>query len=215
MSRNKFQNNNVLAYEHFITKEQRAIIKNQKPFIIWFTGLSGSGKSTLANALESKLYELNYNTYLLDGDNVRQGLTSDLKFDKDSRIENIRRIGEVAKLFVKSGTIVITAFISPFIEDRERVRNIVEKREFIEIFVDTPLEICETRDPKGLYKKARQGELKNFMGIDSPYEKTMSPELCIDNTEPNFNKNINKIINYLQENGYIKNVSKEKVCKKI
>jgi adenylylsulfate kinase len=195
--------NNVVWHNSHITKEQRVKQKNQKPCILWFTGLSGSGKSTLANALETKLFELGYHTYLLDGDNVRHGLNGDLGFDEASRVENIRRVGEVAKLFVDSGTIIITAFISPFISDREQVRELVQKDEFIEIFVDTPLEVCESRDPKGLYKKARAGEIKNFTGIDSPYEKPLNPELRIINDKTELNENIDKITTYLKANGYI------------
>ncbi|MDY0117274.1 MAG: adenylyl-sulfate kinase [Sulfurimonadaceae bacterium] len=194
---------NIVWHDSHIEKEQRAKQKNQKPCVIWFTGLSGSGKSTLANALELKLYELNYHTYLLDGDNVRHGLNGDLGFDEASRVENIRRIGEVAKLFVDSGTIVLTAFISPFVSDREIARNLVEADEFIEIFVDAPLEVCEQRDPKGLYKKARAGELKNFTGIDSPYEKPLNPEVYLVNDKADINNNVDKITAYLKTNGYI------------
>lgn len=195
--------NNVVWQNSHITKEQRAKQKNQKPCVVWFTGLSGSGKSTLANALEVKLFELNYHTYLLDGDNVRHGLNGDLGFDEASRVENIRRIGEVAKLFVESGTIVLTAFISPFVADREIARSLVKAGEFIEIFVDTPLEVCEQRDPKGLYKKARSAELKNFTGIDSPYEKPLNPELRLTNDKEDINNNVDKIVAYLKTNGYI------------
>lgn len=194
---------NVVWHEHHVEKQQRADLKNQKPCILWFTGLSGSGKSTLANALELKLYDLGFHTYLLDGDNIRHGLNGDLGFDDSSRIENIRRIGEVSKLFVDSGTIVLTAFISPFIDDREQVRNLVDGEEFIEVFVDTPLKVCEQRDPKGLYKKAREGEIMNFTGIDSPYEKPENPEIRIVNDKSDIKENIDIIINYLKENGYI------------
>ena len=172
---------NILWHDSRINKQQRAKLKHQKPSVIWFTGLSGSGKSTLANALELKLYEMGVHTYLLDGDNIRHGLNHDLGFSQEDRVENIRRIGEVAKLFVDSGTILLTAFISPFQNDRNLVRNLVEEDEFIELFVDTPLEVCEQRDPKGLYKKARDGKIKNFTGIDSPYEKPLNPELHIIN----------------------------------
>jgi adenylylsulfate kinase len=197
------KNENIVWHNTHIVKEQRALLKNQKPCIIWFTGLSGSGKSTLANALESRLYEIGYHTYLLDGDNIRHGLNRDLGFSEIDRIENIRRIGEVAKLFVDSGTIVITAFISPFIKDRETVRNLVAKDEFIEVFVDTSLEICEQRDPKGLYKKARLGEIKNFTGLDSPYETPVYPELYIYNDKAEINENIDIMVNYLINNGYL------------
>lgn len=194
---------NIVWHNSHLSKEQRAKLKDQKPCILWFTGLSGSGKSTLANALESKLFELGFHTYLLDGDNVRHGLNADLGFDEASRVENIRRVGEVAKLFVDSGTIIITAFISPFISDRAQVRSLVKEGEFIEIFVDTPLEVCEGRDPKGLYKKARAGEIKNFTGIDSPYEKPINSELHIVNDKTELNENIDKITDYLKIRGYI------------
>lgn len=195
--------NNIVWHDTNITKEQRAKQKNQKSCILWFTGLSGSGKSTLANALEAKLFKLGLHTYLLDGDNVRHGLNADLGFDDKARVENIRRIGEVAKLFVDSGTIVITAFISPFIVDREQVRKLVQKNEFIEIYIDASLEICENRDPKGLYKKARAGYIKNFTGIDSPYEKPLNPEIHLMNNETEVEKNIDIVIEYLKINGYI------------
>ena len=195
--------NNVVWHSSYINKKQRAKIKNQKPCILWFTGLSGSGKSTLANALEAELYKLNYHTYLLDGDNIRHGLNFDLGFDDKSRVENIRRIGEVAKLFVDSGLIVLTAFISPFKSDREKVRALVEEREFIEIFVDVSIEVCEQRDPKGLYKKARTGEIKDFTGVDAPYETPRNPEIYLKNSEVSIDMNVDIIFNYLNENGYI------------
>ena len=189
---------NIVWHESHIDKEQRSKQKKQKPCIIWFTGLSGSGKSTLANALEVKLFELNYHTYLLDGDNIRHGINSDLGFDDNSRVENIRRIGEISKLFLDSGTIVLTAFISPFKEDREQVRKLVEADEFIEVFVDTPLEICEQRDPKGLYKQARDGKIPHFTGINSPYEIPENPELHIKNDGINIEYITDIIINYLK-----------------
>ena len=194
---------NIVWHEHHVSKHQRAKLKNQKPCILWFTGFSGSGKSTLANALEKRLYDLGYHTYLLDGDNIRYGLNSDLGFDEVSRVENIRRIGEVSKLFVDSGTIVLTAFISPFVKDRQIVRDLVEKDEFVEIFIDTTLEVCEKRDSKGLYKKARNGDIKNFTGIDSPYEKPISCEIYLENSKVSIDENIDKIILYLKQGGYI------------
>ena len=194
---------NIVWHNASITKQEKSKLKNQKSCILWFTGLSGSGKSTLANALESKLFEMGVHTHLLDGDNIRHGLNADLGFDEASRVENIRRIGEVAKLFVESGTVVLTAFISPFLSDRMQVRNLVEKDEFIEIFVDASLDLCESRDPKGLYKKARQGELKNFTGIDSPYEKPQNPEIYIASDTFTLNETIDIIVKYLKTNGYI------------
>ncbi|MEO7688263.1 MAG: adenylyl-sulfate kinase, partial [Sphingomonas sp.] len=163
-----------------ITRDMHARLKNQKPAVLWFTGLSGSGKSTIANLVEKKLHRMNRHTFLLDGDNVRHGLNKDLGFTEADRIENIRRVGEVAKLMADSGLIVITAFISPFRAERDMVRSMLPEGEFVEIFIDTALAEAERRDVKGLYKKARSGELKNFTGIDSPYEQPDSPEIRID-----------------------------------
>jgi bifunctional enzyme CysN/CysC len=165
-----------------ISREAHAKLKNQKPAVLWFTGLSGSGKSTIANLVEKKLHRMNRHTFLLDGDNVRHGLNKDLGFTEADRIENIRRVGEVAKLMTDAGLIVITAFISPFRAEREMVRAMLAEGEFIEVFIDTPLSVAEERDVKGLYKKARSGELKNFTGIDSPYEAPTQPEIRIDTT---------------------------------
>jgi adenylylsulfate kinase len=194
---------NIVWHDTKITKEKRAKLTNQKPCILWFTGLSGSGKSTVANAVEEKLYNNKNFTYLLDGDNIRHGLNKDLGFSEEDRVENIRRIGEVAKLFVDAGLIVLTAFISPFRRDRDFVRSLVEDGEFIEIFVDTPIEECEKRDPKGLYKKARNGEIKNFTGIDSPYEPPVKPEIHIRNVGISVDEASDIVINYLKEKGYI------------
>ena len=165
-----------------IDRAQHAALKNQKAAVLWFTGLSGSGKSTIANMVEKKLHRMNRHTFLLDGDNVRHGLNKDLGFTEADRIENIRRVGEVAKLMSDAGLIVITAFISPFQADREMVRSMLPDGEFLEVFIDTPLKVAEGRDVKGLYKKARAGQLKNFTGIDSPYEAPRSPEVRIDTT---------------------------------
>jgi bifunctional enzyme CysN/CysC len=166
-----------------VTRERRARLKDQKPAVLWLTGLSGAGKSTIANLVEKKLASMNRHTFLLDGDNVRHGLNKDLGFSDRDRVENIRRVGEVAKLMTDAGLIVITAFISPFRADRGAVRHMMAEGEFFEIFVDTPLEVAEARDPKGLYRKARAGTLANFTGIDSPYEPPLSPELRIDTTK--------------------------------
>jgi bifunctional enzyme CysN/CysC len=165
-----------------IDRDAHASLKNQKPALLWFTGLSGSGKSTIANLVEKKLHRMNRHTFLLDGDNVRHGLNKDLGFTEADRIENIRRVGEVAKLMTDAGLIVITAFISPFKAERDMVRSMLPAGEFVEIFVDTPLEEAEKRDVKGLYKKARAGQLKNFTGIDSPYEAPEDAEIRIDTT---------------------------------
>lgn len=170
----------VIWHNHQVNKQMRADKFAQQPCCIWLTGLSGSGKSTLANALETALHQSGRHTYLLDGDNVRHGLNKDLGMSDEDRQENIRRIGEVAKLMVDAGLIVITAFISPFRVDRDAVRALFEEGEFIEVFVDAPLEECEKRDPKGLYKKARAGQIKEFTGIDSPYEAPLNPELALD-----------------------------------
>jgi len=196
-------NENIVWHNHHVTKTERSELKLQKPCILWFTGLSGSGKSTIANAVESKLLELKKHTYLLDGDNIRMGLNRGLGFSDEDRVENIRRIGEVAKLFVDSGCIVLSAFISPFIADREQVRKLLEDDEFIEIFVDTPLDVCETRDPKGLYKKARTGEIANFTGISSPYEAPTDAQIHIDNDAITVENAAQKVIEYLQTRGYL------------
>lgn len=196
-------NENIVWHDHHVSKEERSTLKGQKPCILWFTGLSGSGKSTIANAVESKLLELKKHTYLLDGDNVRMGLNKGLGFSDEDRIENIRRIGEVAKLFVDSGTIVLTAFISPFISDRKQVRELVKEDEFIEVFIDTPLEVCESRDPKGLYKKARNGEIPNFTGIDSPYEAPHNAEIHVINDGNSIEDAAQKVIDYLEQKGYL------------
>jgi bifunctional enzyme CysN/CysC len=171
--------------------------------VLWFTGLSGSGKSTIANLVERRLHALGARTYLLDGDNVRHGLSKDLGFTAADRVENIRRIGEVARLMVDAGLIVLTAFISPFRSERELARGMVEDGEFVEIFVDTPLAVVERRDPKGLYRKARRGELKNFTGIDSPYEVPEAPELHIDTTRSDPERAADAIVEYLAQRGII------------
>jgi len=166
-----------------ISREHHASMKNQKPMVLWMTGLSGSGKSTIANLVEKKLARMNRHTYLLDGDNVRHGLNKDLGFTDADRVENIRRVGEVARLMTDAGLIVITAFISPFRSEREMVRSMMQPGEFMEIFIDTPLAEAEKRDVKGLYAKARAGQLKNFTGIDSPYEPPEAPQIRIDTTQ--------------------------------
>lgn len=194
---------NVVWHAHQITPEERAQRAGQKPCLLWFTGLSGSGKSTLANALERRLFAANHFTYVLDGDNVRHGLNRDLGFTAEDREENIRRIGEVGKLFVHAGMIVLTAFISPFRSDRRMVRSLLEEGEFIEIYVRAPLDLCEDRDPKGLYKRARSGEIPNFTGIDSPYEVPVKPEIIVDTSENDLETGVSQLEEALRERGII------------
>lgn len=197
------KSSNVVWHVTDVTKRERNRLNNQQSVIIWFTGLSGSGKSTIASALEKRLHLLSARTYILDGDNMRFGLNSDLGFSDDDRKENIRRIGEVAKLFVDSGVIVLSSFISPFIEDRGFVRTIVDEDEFIEIYIKCPLGICEQRDPKGLYSRARKGEIKQFTGIDSPYEEPREPEMTIDTSKSSVDEAVEKIIYYLYNRSYL------------
>ncbi|EKB7279618.1 TPA: adenylyl-sulfate kinase [Vibrio parahaemolyticus] len=193
----------IVWHNSTVSIEDRMSLKQQKPVVLWFTGLSGSGKSTVANAVESKLLYLNKHSYLLDGDNVRHGLNKDLGFSDDDRVENIRRIGEVAKLFVDSGTIVLTAFISPFISDRKQARDLLNSEQFLEVFIDTPLEVCEQRDPKGLYKKARAGEIKNFTGIDSAYEAPLNPEIHVQTANKTVEECADFVVQKLVDMGYL------------
>ncbi len=174
---------NITWHETTVTAEDRERLLNQKGCVIWFTGLSGSGKSTLANAVEYVLHQQRHHTYVLDGDNVRHGLNKNLGFSPEDREENIRRIGEVAKLFADAGTVVMTAFISPYRADRDQARALITEGRFVEVFVDCPLEVCEERDTKGLYKKARAGEIKEFTGISAPYEPPLNPEVIINSAE--------------------------------
>ncbi|WP_296048894.1 adenylyl-sulfate kinase [uncultured Alteromonas sp.] len=194
---------NIVWHQHEINKDTRGESLGQKPRVLWLTGLSGSGKSTLANLLEKKLHEQGKHTYLLDGDNVRHGLCGDLGFSDKDRVENIRRISEVAKLFVDSGMVVLTAFISPFQADRDFCRNLLADGEFIEVFVDTPLEVCEQRDPKGLYKKARSGEIKHFTGIDSTYEAPQSPEVHLQYQDEPAEQTAERLYTLLEEKGLL------------
>jgi bifunctional enzyme CysN/CysC len=186
-----------------VTKAARARLNAQKPALLWFTGLSGAGKSTIANNLEKKLHALGKRTFVLDGDNVRHGLNRDLGFTEADRVENIRRVAEVAKLFVEAGLITIVAFISPFRPEREMARELVAPGEFIEVFVDTPLEVCEQRDPKGLYKKARRGELRNFTGLDSPYEPPSHPELTLNALDNSADDLAERVIRFMQKHGML------------
>lgn len=195
--------NNIVWHQTTITKADRQEKSHHKSAMIWFTGLSGAGKSTLANRVEKALFELGIRTYLLDGDNIRSGLNSDLGFTESDRTENIRRIGEVAKLFVDSNAVVLTAFISPFQSDRDLARSRVLPGEFFEVYVKCPLEVCESRDPKGLYKKARAGKVKNFTGIDSPYEPPETPELVLDTSAETLDACTEKVVELLRARGII------------
>lgn len=213
---------NIHWHEHKVTSDKRKELMGHKGAVLWFTGLSGSGKSTIANTVDHKLHELGKHTYVLDGDNVRFGLNKDKKslaekagftesaaarfgvgFSAEDRMENIRRIGEVAKLFSDAGIITLTAFISPYRIDRDNVRKILGEKEFIEIYVDASLETCEKRDPKGLYKKARAGEIKGFTGIDDPYEAPEKAELVLDSDAKGIDALADEVITYLKANGYL------------
>lgn len=189
---------NLTWHDAAISKEQRHEKNGYEGKIIWFTGLSASGKSTIANAFSRRLFELEKQVYVLDGDNIRQGLNNDLGFGDEARKENIRRIGEVAKLFIDSGQYVLTAFISPFREDRQLVRDLVPDGEFIEVFVKCSIEACEKRDPKGLYKKARKNEIPNFTGISSPYEEPLKPEIIVDSELFSVEQCVDQLINQLK-----------------
>ena len=189
---------NTIYHNATVTRERRNQLNDHKSVVIWLTGLSGSGKSTLAHSVEEELYNLGCRTYVLDGDNVRHGLSSNLTFSDDDRKENIRRIGEVAKLMMEAGVIAITAFISPFNKDRNLVRQLLPQGDFIEIFCKASLETCESRDVKGLYKRARAGEIKNYTGIDSPYEAPDNPELVIDTESESLEESVAKVVNLLK-----------------
>ncbi len=202
MSEKKISSN-VVWHHATIDRRRREALNGHKSVILWFTGLSGSGKSTLAHAVEERLYDMKCRTFVLDGDNIRHGLCGDLGFSDADREENIRRIGEVAKLFLEAGVITLTAFISPFRADRERVRNLVLHGDFLEIYCKCPLEICEQRDVKGLYKKARAGEIKAFTGIDSPYEEPLTPELTVETGRESLEESTEKVIGLLRERGII------------
>ena len=195
--------NNIVWHPHRVSKESRSKLKEQKPCLLWFTGLSGSGKSTVANAVDEMLYEMGYHTYVLDGDNIRHRLNKDLGFSSDDRIENIRRIGEVAYLFVDSGLIVLSAFISPFTAERQMVREMFADGEFIEIFVNTPMDVCEQRDPKGLYKKARAGQISQFTGIDSAYEVPENPDIEINTIDLDSHQCAQKVVDQLVSRGLL------------
>lgn len=194
---------NIVWHESEVKKVDRQRLKGHKSAVLWFTGLSGSGKSTISVALESVLHKKGIHTYRLDGDNVRHGLNKNLGFSPEDRGENIRRIGEVSKLMVDAGLVTLAAFISPYIKDRQLVRHLVEQDEFIEVYVHASLETCEARDPKGLYRKVRQGKIKGFTGIDAPYEKPIHPEITIDTNVLSIDESVATIVCYLEENDYI------------
>lgn len=195
---------NVVWHHATVTRARREAQNGHRGAIIWFTGLSGAGKSTLAHAVEEELYQRGCRTYVLDGDNVRHGLCGDLGFSAQDRVENIRRIGEMAKLFMEAGVIVLTAFISPFRADREHVRGMVEHGDFIEIYCDSPLEVCEQRDVKGMYKKARAGQIAEFTGISSPYEAPENPELTVKTGEEELDACVQQVIGEMMQRNIIR-----------
>ncbi|MDB9975105.1 adenylyl-sulfate kinase [Candidatus Thioglobus sp.] len=197
------KSSNVIYHHASVTRQRRNKLNNHRSVVLWFTGLSGSGKSTLAHTLEEKLYQKGCRTFVLDGDNVRHGLNSNLDFSVDGRTENIRRISEVSKLMLESGLIVMTAFISPFNKDRNEARKLISSDDFIEIYCKASLEICETRDVKGLYKRARAGEIKNYTGIDSPYEVPENPDLTINTDDQSLEESASTIFSFLESNGII------------
>lgn len=197
---------NVIWHHATVTRSRREAQNGHRGAILWFTGLSGAGKSTLAHAVEEKLHQQGCRTFVLDGDNVRHGLCGDLGFINDDRIENIRRVGEIAKLFMEAGVIVLTAFISPFREDRQRVRGMVEHGDFIEIYCDSPIEVCESRDVKGHYKKARTGQIKDFTGISSPYEEPKNAELTVNTGAMDLDVCVGYVLEEMQSRGIIKSV---------
>ncbi len=195
---------NIVWHEATITRKEREAQNGHKSAILWFTGLSGAGKSTLAHAVEDALHKAGARTYVLDGDNIRHGLCKDLGFSDADRTENIRRIGEVAKLFTDAGTIALTAFISPFRSDRDAVRELVPEGDFIEVFCKCSLDVCEERDPKGLYKKARAGEIPEFTGISSPYEEPLNPEITVETDTQSLEESVEQVLSVLRERGIIK-----------
>lgn len=197
------KSSDVVWHNAAVSHDDHVQLNGHKAAVLWFTGLSGSGKSTVANAVDLMLYQQGVKTYVLDGDNVRHSLNGDLGFSDVDRVENIRRVSEVAKLFADAGLLVSTAFISPFISDREMVRGLLPDKQFIEVFIDTPLAVCESRDPKGLYKKARAGEIKNFTGIDSAYEAPTQPEVHVKTAEKSIQDCALQVIEYLKSQGYL------------
>jgi len=197
------KSSNIIYHQASVTRQSRNKLNNHRSIVLWFTGLSGSGKSTLAHALEEKLFQKGCRTFVLDGDNVRHGLNSNLDFSVDGRTENIRRISEVSKLMLESGLIVMTAFISPINKDRNVARKLISSDDFIEIYCKASLETCEKRDVKGLYKRARAGEIENYTGIDSPYEVPENPDLIIDTDDQSLEESASTIFSFLESNGII------------
>lgn len=204
-NKENIKSSNTVWHHATVTRERRQKLNKHKSTILWFTGLSGAGKSSLAHAIEEKLHQLGCSTYVLDGDNVRHGLCGDLTFSDTDRQENIRRIGNVAKLFLESGVIVLTAFISPFKKDRAIVRNMVQHGDFIEVFCNTPIEVCEQRDVKGLYNKARKGEIKEFTGISSPYEEPTKPDITVLTGKDSIEHCVEHIIKILKSRNILEN----------
>ena len=196
--------NAVQWHHHQVSRDDRAAQKSQTPCVLWFTGLSGAGKSTLANLVEQNLFAHGYHSFLLDGDNVRHGLNKDLGFSDADRVENIRRIGEVAKLMTDAGLIVLSAFISPFERDRALVRDLFADHEFLEVYVDAPLDVCERRDPKGLYKRARAGQIRDFTGIDSEYQPPSHPDIHVRTDNLSSTQCAERVVQYLKLRGYLK-----------
>lgn len=197
------KSSDVVWHHATVTRERRQQLNKHKSVVLWFTGLSGAGKSTLAHCVEEALYQIGSRTYVLDGDNVRHGLCGDLGFSVEDRNENIRRIAEVSKLMLEAGVITLTAFISPFREERQKARQLIPQGEFFEIYCKCPVEICEERDVKGLYKKARKGEIKDFTGISSPYEEPVNPELIVETSNHSLEECTNQVIDMLEERGVI------------
>lgn len=200
---------NTVWHHATVTRKRREEQNNHKSVVLWFTGFSGAGKSSLAHAVEEKLHQQSCHTFVLDGDNVRHGLCGDLGFNEQDRQENIRRVGETAKLFVEAGVITLTAFISPFREDRNRVRSMFPHNDFMEIFCNCSIKVCEKRDIKGHYKRARAGEIKDFTGIDSPYEAPLNPELAIDTGQTPLDESVNRVMNLLVTRGILKEYSRD------
>jgi adenylylsulfate kinase len=198
-----YMTENVIWHERLVSRRERNLINKHKSGVIWFTGLSASGKSTIAHHLEKELFDRGIRSYVLDGDNVRHGINSNLGFSREDRKENLRRIAEVSKLYVDTGIVVLAAFISPYREDRAYVKEVVGAEDFFEIYVQCALDVCEKRDPKGLYKKARAGIIKNYTGIDAPYEEPLNPDLTIDTVELDVESSVNSVLAFLDERKFI------------